>query len=141
MRPINKYQDVYLKFLQSWIKYNATDCKTDCIHRNLAAKLPVYRSCIFYLKFNFSFFVVKLLKSKTTRKKYVTKEEKKLCGNITGECMTNEGTYSVSEENNQNKIKYFKLDCQSADLEEVIERINSRQNIKTTYKNISRRHS
>lgn len=93
------------------------------------------------MKFTFSLFVVKLLKSKATRKKYVTEEEKELCGNITGECMTNEGTYSVSEDNNQNKIKYFKLDCQSADLEEVIERIDSRQNIKTTYKNISRRHS
>ena len=39
--------NVYLKFLQSWIKYNGTDCKTDCIHRNLAVRLPVYRFCIF----------------------------------------------------------------------------------------------
>ena len=56
------------------------------------------------------------MKSKTTRKKYVTEEEKEFCGNITGECMTKEGTYSDSEGNNQNKIKYLKLDCQSADL-------------------------
>ena len=56
------------------------------------------------------------MKSKTTRKKYVTEEEKEFCGNTTGECMTKEGTYSDSEENNQNKIKYLKLDCQSADL-------------------------
>ena len=35
-----------------------------------------------------------------------------------------------------NKMDYLKLDWSSADLEEVFERINSRQNIKTTNKNI-----
>ena len=33
-------------------------------------------------------------------------------------------------------MDYLKLDWSSADLEEVFERINSRQNIKTTNKNI-----
>ena len=57
-----------------------------------------------------------------------------MSNSITGECIADEETYSDSEEDNKNRIKYLKLDWQSADFEEVIERINSRQNIKTYQK-------
>ena len=54
--------------------------------------------------------------------------------------MSDEETDSDSEGDNKRKIKYLKIDWQSADLEELIERIDSQRNIKRTYKNIGGRH-
>ena len=54
--------------------------------------------------------------------------------------MSDEETDSDSEGDNKRKIKYLKLDWQSADLEELIERIDSWRKIKRTYKNIGGRH-
>ena len=59
---------------------------------------------------------------------------------VSGECMIGEETNSDSEGDNKRKTKYLKLDWQIANLEELIERIDSRRNFKRTYKNIDGRH-
>ena len=59
---------------------------------------------------------------------------------VSWECMTDEDTNRDSEEYNKRKIKYLKFDSRSPDLEELIERRESRRNIKKTYKKIGRRH-
>ena len=53
--------------------------------------------------------------------------------------MSNEETDSDSEGDDKKK-KYLKIDWQSVDLEELIEHIDSQQNIKRTCKNIGGRH-
>ena len=54
--------------------------------------------------------------------------------------MSDEETDSDSERDNKRKVKYLKLHWRSADLEELVERIDNRRNIKRTYKNIGGRH-
>ena len=54
--------------------------------------------------------------------------------------MTDQEADSDSEEVNKRKIKYLKLHQPSANLEELIEHIDSQANIKRTYKNIDERH-
>ena len=54
--------------------------------------------------------------------------------------MSEEETDSDSERDNKRKVKYLKLHWRSADLEELVERIDNRRNIKRTYKNIGGRH-
>ena len=73
------------------------------------------------------------------RSKYVTEEEKELWNKVNWECMSDKEKYSDSEREDKRKIKYLKLDWRSADLEELIESIDNRQNIKRTYKNIGGR--
>ena len=54
--------------------------------------------------------------------------------------MSNVETDSDLKEDNKRKIKYLKLDWRRADLEKLIERIDSRWNIKRTYRSIGGRH-
>ena len=54
--------------------------------------------------------------------------------------MLDEETDIDSKEDNKKKSKYLKIDWQSVDLKELIEHIDSWQNIKRTYKNIGGRH-
>ena len=69
-----------------------------------------------------------------------SKGVKELQDKVSGECMTDEEAGSDSEGDNKRKIRYLKLHQQSVDLEELIEHIDSLQNIKGTYKNIDGRH-
>ena len=54
--------------------------------------------------------------------------------------MSDKETDSDSERDNKRKIKYLKLHWRSADLQELVEGIDNRRNIKRTYKNIGGRH-